>query len=143
MTSSGNFVEVWNEDALTNTGSYSNTNLYFRTFQESTDTAGPQVVNWSAPSSTVIDENQSTRSSPTGLKHIVVSFDEEMFDNATHTGDAVTNPANYLLLQNGVAVAGNIVKVDYGLNIASQSGRRRSDALRRLELPARIGGRSC
>ena len=49
----------------------------------------------------------------------MLSFDKEMYDNATHTGDAVTNPANYLLLQNGVAVAGNIVSVQYGLNEAS------------------------
>ena len=34
----------------------------------------------------------------------------------THTGSAVTNPANYQLLQNGVAVAGGISQVYYGLD---------------------------
>ena len=42
-----------------------------------------------------------------------------MYDNATHTGNAVTNPANYQLLLNGKAMTGAIVKVDYGLNEAS------------------------
>ena len=58
------FREVWNEDALTNTGNYSNTNLYFRTFQESTDTAGPQVANWSAPSTAERPSTKTSRSSP-------------------------------------------------------------------------------
>ena len=44
MTSSGSFVEVWTQDTLTTAGYNSNTNLYFRTFQESTDTAGPLVT---------------------------------------------------------------------------------------------------
>ena len=126
MTSSGSFVEVWNEQAVTNTGYYTNTNLYFRTFQENTDTAGPQVADWFAPGSTRVNgEDEPTISegqqivSNAGLTHIVLSFDQEMYDNATHTGDAVTNPLNYLLLQDNTKVSGNIVKVDYGLNVAS------------------------
>ena len=114
MTSSGNFVEVWNETTATGV-----TNLYFRAFQESTDTAGPNVVNWFAPSNATIDENDQVVTSD-GVKHVVVTFDEQMYDNATHTGSAVTNPLNYLLLQNGVPVAGNIVSVQYGLNIAAE-----------------------
>ena len=42
-----------------------------------------------------------------------------MLDNAAHTGDAVTNPANYRLLFNGVEVSGSVVSVQYGMNKAS------------------------
>ncbi len=38
------------------------------------------------------------------------------------SGHAVTNPANYQLLKNGVAVAGGISQVYYGLDIANQLG---------------------
>ena len=94
--------------------------MYFRAFQESTDTAGPQVATGSLPSGTTHRRGMTRSSRPAGLKHIVLSFDKEMYDNVTHTGNAVTNPANYLLLQNGVAVSGNIVRVQYGLNEASE-----------------------
>ena len=124
--------------------------MYFRTFAESTDTAGPQVANWFAPGSTmasgendpIVDENQQVVTSA-GLTHIVLSFDKEMYDNATHTGDAVTNPANYLLLQNGVAVAGNIVGRPIRLERGFDSGRLRSERLQRPErlVEQSVGGR--
>ncbi len=38
-------------------GSVSSQNIYYRTYQESTDTAGPQVAEWFTPDGTVIDSN--------------------------------------------------------------------------------------
>ena len=52
----------------------------------------------------------------------MLTFDKAMYDNATHTGNAVTNPANYQLLLNGVKVAGGISQVYYGLDEANALG---------------------
>ena len=49
MGDGGNFVMVWNQDAQYNDGAVATTNLYFRTFQESTDTAGPLVTDFLLP----------------------------------------------------------------------------------------------
>ena len=118
MTPDGSFVEVWTQETTDSPGDPTNQNIYYRTYQESTDTAGPEVAEWLTPDQTQIDPSEAVYSSD-GLQHIVISFDVPMLDNATHTGDAVTNPANYALLSNGVQINGAIVKVQYGLNEAA------------------------
>ena len=49
----------------------------------------------------------------------MVSFDEPMYDNLTHTGDAVTNPANYRLVAERRRGGRQHRQVHYGLNEAS------------------------
>ncbi len=116
MTPKGDRVVVWSGNGIQDSDG-----VFARRYAESSDTAGPIITNWFTPSGTIIDQDAEVTAIG-GLQHVVVSFDEEMYDNATHTGDAVTNPANYRLLLNGVEVSGAIVKVDYGLNMASQFG---------------------
>ena len=88
MTPSGSYVMVWTQDTTDSAGDFSNQNIYYRTFTESTDTAGPQVAAWSAADSTsddkTIDQNERV-SSNNGLQNVVVSFDENMlvYDDAT------------------------------------------------------------
>ena len=148
MTPSGNYVMVWTQDTTDSTGYYSsNQNIYYRTFNESTDTAGPQVASWAAPDSTSDDKivDQDARvSTANGVQNIVISFDENMlvYDDATLNAakaqrnayvaagkavpgsvtqilDSVTNTENYVLLLNGVQVPGAIVSIKYGMNKAA------------------------
>ncbi|MCG2682221.1 MAG: S1 family peptidase, partial [Planctomycetales bacterium] len=122
MTPDGDFTIVWTQTELNSMGRGTNQNIYYRRFDEGTDTAGPTVAGIYAPSGQLIDDN-TTVYSANGLRHIVVSLTEAMYDNAAHTGDAVTNPANYRLLLNGVEVTNAVVKVEYGMNRAADLAR--------------------
>ncbi len=88
MTPNGDYVVVWTQDTTDSAGDPSNQNIYYRTFSESTDTAGPQVATWMAPDSTsddkIVDQN-SRVTTDSGLQNIVISFDENMlvYDDAT------------------------------------------------------------
>ncbi len=116
MTSSGSFVMVWNEDAQTSTGGISNTNIYFREFQESTDTAGPLATDFLLPSTSADQPNLRLQDGATVRQQmdcIIVSFDEDMM---TAGANAVTNPNNWALMKNGVLVSGGIGQIYYGMN---------------------------
>ena len=143
MTPDGNFVVTWTQDDTDTSGMHSGQSVYYRVYTQSVDTAGPKVadVNASAstgvtiqttsgvlelPGQTVIDPAAAVHVDG-GIQHLVVSFDEPMFDNTTHTGDAVSNPTNYKLLLNGVEVKGAVVSVQYGLNEASELAQMASD----------------
>ncbi len=52
-----------------------------------------------------------------GVSYAVITVSEPMYDNATSTGNAVTNPANYILYDaSGNVISGAISKVYYGLD---------------------------
>ncbi len=118
MTPDGSYVIAWTQDTLDSTGFMSNQAIQYYYYHEANDTAGPTVANWFAADGSIIQDG-GTIYDPSGLQHVVISFTEAMFDNATHTGDAVTNPANYALLLNGVKINGAIVGVQYGMNKAA------------------------
>ena len=108
MTSSGSFVEVWTEDA---TGA---TNFYFRTFQESTDTAGPLVTSVINP--TTGDQLQSDQTVTDQMSCIVVNFDSNMMTTGINS---VTNPANWSLLLDGQVQSDGIAAIYFGMNEAA------------------------
>ena len=86
MTDSGNFVMVWNRETIGTDFASLTYSLQYRTFQESTDTAGPSVVGWFNPAdgtsvTPAANQTQLTQiEAPGGLKHLVISFDEPMYD---------------------------------------------------------------
>ncbi|NLF09863.1 MAG: hypothetical protein GX594_18065, partial [Pirellulaceae bacterium] len=109
-TPSGDYVVVWS-----GVGSGDSQGVFFKFHKSSTDTAGPTVTDFLLPDGTPIaSSGQVTQQ----LAAVVVTFDEAMYDNVTHTGDAVTNPANYALLIDGVEIVGGINQVFYGKDIA-------------------------
>jgi hypothetical protein len=119
MTSGGSFVEVWTEygqtaaEQMDSTSGYT-TNFYFRTFQESTDTAGPLVSSVINPSTG--NQLQSDQTVTDQMSSIVVNFDSDMMTTGTNS---VTNPANWSLLLNGVVQTDGIAAIDFGMNEAA------------------------
>jgi len=61
---------------------------------------------------TIIDQDARIHTSD-GLQHIVLTMDEAMYDNVTHTGNAVTNRPTTPCVGRR-QINGAIVKVDYG-----------------------------
>jgi len=109
MTPGGNGVIVWQ-----GSGAGDPNGIFFRRYTQAADTVGPMGIELRTTLDMVLGTNTPFRSS--GLNTIKVIFDEAMYDNLTHTGDAVSNPANYQLLNGGVPVAGGISSVQYALN---------------------------
>ncbi|MBQ6827973.1 MAG: hypothetical protein IJO46_08150, partial [Thermoguttaceae bacterium] len=98
------------------------THIYVRPFVESTDSAGPTVVNVSLPNGEKVQEGEMVTSA---LRDVVVSFSEEMLTVGDGTNyynrlHAVDNVANWTLLRDGVEVTGAIESVTFGMN-ASQT----------------------
>ncbi len=143
MLPNGSFVVAWTQDDLyTGTGGtsvyQSNTyaqlarsyptyvasqSIYYRTFTESTDTAGPEVSDVTAPDGTVLEAAKPIHFDTGGLQYIVLDFDEDLLaGNPTTNPDSVLNPANYILSRNGLVLTGGVANVQYGLNKAYQAG---------------------
>ncbi len=98
-------------------------NIYFRTFTESTDTAGPEVTDVLAPDGSVLNTTNPLYFDSGGLKYMVLDFDEEMMaGDPTTNPDSILNPANFILSRNGAAIANGVVSVQYGMNKAYQVG---------------------
>ena len=116
MTSSGSFVETWMEQPQTTAGYYSNPNIYFRTFQESTDTAGPLVTDFIDP--TTGDHIQNGDTVTDQMYCLVVTFDSAMMASGTNS---VTNPDNWSLLLNGSVLSDGISAIYYGMNEAADN----------------------
>ncbi|MBQ5789411.1 MAG: hypothetical protein IIW01_03905, partial [Thermoguttaceae bacterium] len=98
------------------------THIYVRPFVESTDAAGPTVVNVSLPNGDKVQDGEMVTSA---LRDVVVSFSEEMLtmgdgSNYYNRLHAVDNVANWTLLRDGVEVTGAIESVTFGMN-ASQA----------------------
>ena len=91
-----------------------NVNIYYRQFNESTDTAGPMVTDFLLPDGDRLSDGGQVIDP---LQYIVVTFDEAMMTDGVHD---VTDPQNWVLLQDDVAVLGGIADIQYGMNMASE-----------------------
>lgn len=105
------------------------THIYVRNFVESTDSAGPTVVNVSLPNGEKVQEGEMVTSA---LRDVVVSFSENMLTvgdgtNAYNRLHAVDNIANWKLLRDGVEVTGAIESVVFGLNVSQSLARETVD----------------
>jgi hypothetical protein len=120
MQPNGSFTVGWTQ---TNIGTFNGEqNIYIRTFNEATDTAGPLATDFLLPEGTRLKDNGQVM---TSLQYLVVSFDENMnthlaTDSPTDWAGSVLNTANWSLLKDGVQINGGINKVYFGLNMASQ-----------------------
>ncbi|MDY0168654.1 MAG: trypsin-like serine protease, partial [Thermoguttaceae bacterium] len=115
----GDYVLAWTQVDRYTDGSGAGTSLHFRTFNESTDTAGPMVTDFLLTSGErLIDGGQVIVTDPVNdpFQYIVVVFDEDMMREGRH---AVTNPENWALLHDGVELPGGISRVFFGMNAAS------------------------
>ncbi|MEE8452225.1 MAG: hypothetical protein V3R99_09930, partial [Thermoguttaceae bacterium] len=150
MEPDGDFVIAWTQQNNYTEGSgffgsagvVSNQTVFFRTFDESTDTAGPMVTDLIAPSGKSIDPAAAIQGP---LQHIVLVFDEELaqyddetiawaiaeYDLAVDGGlpitgtvsailDSVTNVLNYRLFQNGAELPETIYSVEFGMSKAAE-----------------------
>ncbi len=105
------------------------THIYVRPFVESTDNAGPTVVNVSLPNGDKVQEGEMVTSA---LRDVVVSFSEEMLtmgdgSNYYNKLHAVDNIANWTLLCGGVEVTGAIESVTFGMNASQQLAKNTVD----------------
>ena len=118
VTPSGNFVVAWTQDNAYSNGTWTgDNNIYFRTYQESTDTAGPLATDFIEANGTrLVDGGEVNQT----MQYVAVTFDEPMMTTGT---SSVTNPQNWALMQNGTVINGGIAKIYYGLNMASQLGQ--------------------
>ena len=113
MEPDGDFVMAWTQwDRYTNT-TYANNSIYYRQFDETTDTAGPQVTDL-VDSDGVLVDNGGEIDAP--VQHVVMTFDEDMM---TLGEDSVLDPDNYRLLRNGLEIVDGIVGIQYGMNRAA------------------------
>jgi len=110
MEPDGDFAVAWTQfDEYTTTMLASN-NIYARTFNEQTDTAGPLVTDFILPDGRrLIDGGQVSEE----LTHIGISFDEDMMEEGIHS---VTDPRNWALLRDGIEVNGGIRSITYSMN---------------------------
>ena len=90
-------------------------NLFFRSFVESTDTAGPAVTDYYLPDGTHIKTGDQVTSA---LKSLVVVFDEEMRDISRDPQHGIENLKNWTLLKDGVEVKNGIESIVFGLNVS-------------------------
>ena len=144
MQPDGDFVMVWTQMDMYTDEMLANNTVYFREFNEETDTAGPLVTGLVAPDGTQTGEGERFPVT-SGLQHMVLTFDEEMLvepdvaaqlqilgiteENASDAmlrqlelrwDRSVTNPNNYRLLTNGIPVGGSIVQIEFGMNKAAE-----------------------
>ncbi len=163
MEPDGDFVAVWSQldlashQELTIPGAVDATSphasVFYRRFDETTDTAGPRVADMVDQEGNLVDDggtalNLDTSVVPPGsdpLQYLVLTFDEQMLqfdyddvewaqDQRTALNlagqpvpesirillDSVNNEENYQLLVGGSPMAGGVVSVRFGMNMASQ-----------------------
>jgi len=118
MEPDGDFTAVFVQHEEYTDGQFSNSNIYYRRFDESTDTAGPLVTD-------LIDHYGS--SVPAGgviagpVQYIVLSFDDRLLaGDPRQVRDSVLNPQNYVLYRGDVEIPVGIAKVEFGMNMAAQ-----------------------
>lgn len=120
MEPDGSFVLAWTQQETYTDGFPANTSIKYRRFEESTDTAGPLVSDTLLPSGERLQRNAQLTQS---LGQLVVTFDEDMMRvDPKSLGREITNPNNWVLLDNGQAVQGGVVSVQFGLNMAADLG---------------------
>ena len=104
MTPDGDVVAVWSGNGVGDQHG-----IFFRRYNEPTDTAGPMATGMMLPDGTPVSANGSVTAS---LRSVIVTFDEAL-DPST-----ATNLNNYSLMCNGVQVSGALVHAYYGLDAA-------------------------
>jgi subtilisin-like proprotein convertase family protein/secreted trypsin-like serine protease len=112
MEPDGDSIVVWS-----GVGVGDNHGIFARRYNEATDTAGPTVSDWADGRGNSLDNGHIFEGAGNEVQYLILTFDEDMLQTGA---DRVTNPANYALLRGGIAVPGAIVRVQYGLNLASQ-----------------------
>ncbi len=75
MEPDGSFVSTWTQLEQSTSGGFTNSNIFYRRFIESTDTAGPMVTDFLLPSGERLRNNAMVN---TELSYVVVTIDEEM-----------------------------------------------------------------
>ena len=123
ITREGSFTVTYLQDNLDAAGNVVSTGVYFRVYNESTDTAGPMVtdvtlVSTDGKTSNLNVSNTATLANP--VSYAVVNVSEALYDNLTKNGNAASNPANYVLYDStGKAINGAISAVYFGLDEAA------------------------
>ncbi len=118
----GSFVVAWTQDELYTNGVIANSNVYFREFTETADTAGPLATGVLSQNGSVLEDNDVILVAPgqtPNVTKIIVTFDEDMMTSGI---GSVTNPANYRLLMNGAELVGGVRSVVYGMNMGFDQG---------------------
>ena len=110
MTPDGSYVVDWSGN-----GTGDNQGIYFRRYTSTVDTAGPMVTGFLLPNGTPV--TMASRL-PSRYQPFRADLRQGYVRQRHAHRQAVTNPANYQLLDNGVNVAGGISSVSYGLNEA-------------------------
>ncbi|MGA2061003.1 MAG: hypothetical protein ABSG67_11015, partial [Thermoguttaceae bacterium] len=129
-TPSGNTVVAWTQSDQYTNGTTQNstdynsdlsellgTSIHYRTYDESTDTAGPLATDFIETDGTRLINGGEVNQT---MQYLTVSFDEPMM---TTGSSSVTNPQNWALMKDGTVINGGISKIYYGLNMASQLGQ--------------------
>jgi subtilisin-like proprotein convertase family protein len=95
-----------------------NSNIYYRRFDEQTDTAGPQITDFAGGSGTTIEDDAELQEN---VQYVVITFDEEMLaGDPEAVAGSVLNTANYILYESGAEVSGGVLNVSFGLSKAAE-----------------------
>ena len=98
--------------------STANSNIYYRRFDETTDTAGPRVTDWADGSGSSLEDDAVLQKH---LQYVVVTFDEEMLSgDPAEIADSILNTDNFSLSESNAEVADGIVNVAFGLSKAAE-----------------------
>ncbi|NUQ63355.1 MAG: hypothetical protein HUU20_12830, partial [Pirellulales bacterium] len=118
MEPDGDFVSLWTQLEERTSTATSNTNLYYRRFDESTDTAGPRLIDLVSHYGEGIP-NGDTITGP--VQYIVLTFDENMLAvDPDLDADSILNPKNFKLFHGGAEVPEGVTHVQFGLNKAAE-----------------------
>ncbi len=139
MTSEGDIVTTYTQQQLESDGSlpldasgnYSYQNVYYRRLGESTNTAGPQVVDWSdGTGKSFLDVPGNIVAGETA-NYFVLTFDQPLLSGDPNVyPDSALNPSNYKIYDsNGNLLSNVITHVDYGLSEVAQVAAQYGDNL--------------
>ena len=123
ITAEGSFTVTYLQDNIDSAGNTSSTSIYYRVYHESTDTAGPIVTDTTLV--TTSGETADLNVSPTAtvvnpVSYAVVSVSEALYDSLSKTGNAASNPANYVLYDStGKVINAAISAVYFGFDEAA------------------------
>ena len=95
-------------------------NIMYRQLDESSDTAGPRLVNWTDSSGKAVTANIPVLAA--NSQYMILTFDEEMMaGDPAQNPDSVLNPKNYRFYDAaGNELIGTVVNVQYGLSEVAQ-----------------------
>lgn len=132
MTPDGCFTFAWTENSHTSLN-YVYQSIYYRAYQETYDTVGPEVAGLYYSDGTKINENSQVvdYTEDGNSRGLIVTFTEDMMDwlkittdisesdmenNKTHS---ITNPENWILLKDGSIVDNAITEIYFGMNASA------------------------